>query len=164
MTCRSLAPAVLALAVAACFAGENPASGGDAALAAAREQVTQRLNAYMQIPTTGNVEAIPDFWTPDGKIYEAGVALAAAELPPFARQFFAGNTLTDVKMTPIETIAHDGGNSVYVFGNSSETVQAKDGKTPPSTVRCHFLIRWVKGADGEYRMQHFVAVPVPQNS
>lgn len=164
MTCRSLAPVVSTLVLAACFAGENPASGGDAALVAAREQVTQRLNGYMSILTTGNADEVANYWLPDGKVFEPEIAMSGAELVPFAKEFLATNSITDFKLNAAETVAHDGGAVVYVLGSTNETMQAKDGKTPPTAAQYQFLMRWVKGEDGEYRLQHLVGVSVPKGS
>ncbi len=125
MSCRSVAPALLALTVAACSAGENPSAGGDAAAASAREQVTQRLNEYMQLPLTGNAAAILEYWTPDAKIYEPEMVMSGADLAGFAKTFFETSRVAELKITPTETVVHDDGKAVYMFGNNTERVEAK---------------------------------------
>ena len=114
MKWHHLALPVLALAAAACSANENPAAGGAEALAAAREQVTQRFNAYLEIPRNANVAAIPGFWTPDGRLMEPEMAMSPTELQTMATGFFETSKVTDLQLNPTETVAHDGGRCCAV--------------------------------------------------
>jgi ketosteroid isomerase-like protein len=163
MKCRSLATPVLILTVTACFASENPSAGGSAAVLAAREQVTQRLNAYLALPAAGNAEPIVEYWTPESRIYEPEMVLTGPQLVDFAKGFFEKNTV-NLKLTPTEISVHDGGNVAYVFAHCSETVSARDGKTAPVDSRNNIVVRWVKADDGAWRMDRWIAVGIPKDA
>jgi hypothetical protein len=57
---------------------------------------------------------------------------------------------------------HDGGEVAYVIGNYDEVIAAKDGKTAPETLRCHFLARWEKNVSGTWTLDRFFVTPMPR--
>jgi hypothetical protein len=60
MRTSNVAASLLALLLTACSAGENPATTGNAAIAAAVEEVRARMDAYVTEAKAGNVAALPD--------------------------------------------------------------------------------------------------------
>jgi uncharacterized protein (TIGR02246 family) len=57
---------------------------------------------------------------------------------------------------------HDAGAVVYQLGHFSETIAAKDGSTAPAKANNNFLARWVRDADGTFKLHRFFATPTPK--
>lgn len=161
---RILFVALATMALSACFASENPAAGGETALAAAREQVNQRTETWLAATRAGDIDAASEHWTADVRMQEAGVDLAGGAIVQFAKQFSTTHRITAVELTPTETVAYDGGAVVYQLGHYTETVQARDGSAPPSTVHNNFVARWVRGEDGVYRLHRLLGTPRPDDA
>jgi ketosteroid isomerase-like protein len=158
---RILFAGLTTVVLSACFAAENPANGGDIALAAAREQVRQRLNTWQDATRRGDLVAAKDHWTADLRVQEAGFDLAGPAIFDFVTQFFTTHRVTAVEFSATETTAHDGGAVVYQLGHYTETIEPRDGSAAASTVRANFLARWVRGDDGVYRLHRFFGTPMP---
>ena len=153
-------PAFL-LVLSGCAASENPSSAGEAALAAAREQVSQRVSQYATLLLNPDVNVLLDFWTPDAIVQEPGIQISTAEQSKLARDFFTTNRIAEFNMVTSELSAHDAGAVVYQAGYYSEVVQSKDSAAPAATYRQNFLARWQRGPDGTWRFQRFLATPRP---
>jgi ketosteroid isomerase-like protein len=128
----------------------------------ATEQLLERLAEYGDALRSNRAPAILDFWTDDGQLIEPGLHLLGKnELTRQMTQRLDAEQITRLELTSREIFIHDRGTIAYQYGRSSETVEPKDGSTPPSTAHTNFLARWRRGSDGLWRLDSMVSVPRP---
>ena len=129
----------------------------------ARPIVEQRLQAYASALRADDWTRGSPFWADDAVFQEPAIEINdKAALDAFALKSLAGVEIQNLQVTPEETTVHDDGAVVYQWGHYTETVVPKTGKPEPQTIRNAMFIRWKRGADGEYRMDRFVATPLPK--
>lgn len=152
--------AALCLILSGCTA--TPVSDDKALNDAARQAAQNRLDAYIAAALGDSVAQLPDYWTTAAKVYEPELfvdgrdAMMAMVSEVMKSMKFASATL---KVT--DAYGHDRGTVVYQYGSIDQTLATRDGKTPPSRLRMHLTIRWVKEADGVWRIDRFMETPMP---
>jgi ketosteroid isomerase-like protein len=159
---RCIAGILLAVALTACAATDSVPSANDAILAAAREQVNQRMNDYGVALRAGDVAGVLSFWAPDVRVQEPGQESGSTELTQRAQEFFPANQIAAFAATTSEMGAHDGGAVVYQWGNYTESIQPKDSSVTPTMRHSNFVARWVKNERGEWRIHRLTSVAMPR--
>lgn len=122
-----------------------------------RQELLQRIRDYEQALLDGDPMAVKGFWTEDARVLLPGLSLEGDALASFVDQFYAGGgRVLSVKFQPREVFVH--GDAAYDLGRLEET--ARFGGHEPEAVRENYFLRWERGADGSWRIDRFLAVPV----
>jgi ketosteroid isomerase-like protein len=164
MRTSAVAASILPLILAACSAGENPATTASAENRAAIDQVRARMDAYIASARQGDSTALSDYWTADALIMGPEEQKTAAEENKAAAEALSSYTITTFDLTVRARVAHDGGTTVYEFGRFSETLTPKDGQSAPLNFKGNYATRWVKSAEGKWRMHRFISAPPAPDS
>lgn len=144
-----------AFLVEACSPPETDSAGADAN--AVQQELLERIEEYEQALLAGDPAAVRGFWTDDARVFLPGLSLEGGGLAAFVDEFYAGGgRVLSVDFQPREVFAH--GEAAYELGQLEET--ARFGGQEPQTVRENYFLRWRRDADGEWRIDRFLAVPV----
>jgi ketosteroid isomerase-like protein len=156
---RACSTLVLSLVVACA----RTSTGDESTLNDAAKQAAQkRLDDYIAVALADKQDHFADYWTEGAKMFEPELRLDGRD----AMMAMIAEVMKSLKFTAAtikvdESYAHDRGTVVYQYGTIDETLTPRDGKTPPTRARFSWTIRWVKGADGVWRMDRFMETPMP---
>jgi ketosteroid isomerase-like protein len=144
------------LAVAGCGAAENRAGRTEVSDAQVLAQLTQRRADYGDALKSNDGEAVASFWTADAKLREPGMKLdGSAAVAKYASDFFVNGKVTGLDIRPEEVFVH--GDVAYEFGSYDES-GSTGGKA--FAVQNHYVLKWQREPNGEWRMARFVAGPI----
>jgi ketosteroid isomerase-like protein len=144
----------MSLIVGACAAGTNPEVEEALAEEAARAAITARSTAFADAFRTGDVATLMATVTDDiilGGSWGRNTGRVGAE--EFWGGFFGAGRVTslDLRLDPL--LIDD--DMAIETGEYDETIVM--GDDPPMNVTGNYVMVWSRGADGEWRIQRFIA-------
>jgi ketosteroid isomerase-like protein len=152
---RRVAVLVGVIGCAACRIQEVPRTGRIDPAEVAREEIDAARNVYREGLLNGDAAAIADVFTYDATLAEPDapdvVGSAAIELA--MRRSLTNAVVTDVLLEPDPIDIGEGGVA-FEFGRFEQTLQSGDKR--PVTRRGRYAIRWLRGPDDDWRIEHML--------
>ena len=159
---RVFAIAVCALCAAACSTASTGGADDAAAIAATRTAVAKRMDDYLAAARADKLDTFADYWTDSARLIEPEIDLSGRT----AVMAMIGDVLKSMKLAEMslkttDIFVHDRGTVAYQYGSVDETLAPRDGKAAAVRARVNFVVRWVKQADGVWRMDRMIETPMP---
>ena len=118
--------------------------------------LAERMRAYTNALLRGDPAEVRDFWTRNARVLLPGLDLDGTGLTRFVDEFFGGEgSVTSVEFERFDVFVY--GAAAYELGRYEETAEVGD---EIETVYGNYFLRWVRSADGEWRIDRFVGGPV----
>jgi uncharacterized protein (TIGR02246 family) len=149
-----------AVLLPACRIEPNPRPETFNVDSAARADIRATMAAYRDALLDNDARAIAAFYTAEARRLEpdAPDLVGGSEIRDAMQQFFnAGGTITDV-VTESEDI-HVDGPVAFELGTFEERHRTGDGTE--STTRGRYMIRWRRGAEARWRIDHLLLNHLP---
>lgn len=137
------------------MAGCAPSATPAADETAVQQQLTERVAALRTALLSGVADSFLTFWTDDARVLEPGVDRTGEAFRTYVREFLAGGKVTALDIQTFDRFVH--GDVAYEMGQYDETAEVQG--QPVMTFRNFFFSRWERGADGQWRIDRFVAGP-----
>ena len=119
-------------------------------------KLSERMRAYTEALLRGDPDEVRAFWVADPRVLLPGLDLDGPGLTRFVDEFFGGGgRVASVEFDRYDVFVHDG--AAYELGSYEETAEVGD---EIETVEGNYFLRWVRSADGEWRIDRFVGGPV----
>jgi uncharacterized protein (TIGR02246 family) len=140
------------IGLAACRVQEVPRAGRIDPAEIAREEIDAARNVYREALLNGDAAAIADVFTYDATLAEPDAAdiVGSAAIEAAMRLRLASTVVTDVLLEPDPIDILPAGVALE-FGRFEQTLQSGDKR--PLTRRGRYAIRWLRGADDDWRME-----------
>jgi ketosteroid isomerase-like protein len=157
--------AVLAglIGVAACRIQEVPRTGRADPAEIAREEIDATRDAYRQALLDGDANGVSGVFTRDGTLWEpdAPDVVGSGAIEAAMRRLFDDAVVTDLLLEPDPLDIATGGIA-FELGRFEEIVQLAE--QPPVTLRGRYAIRWLRGANGDWRIGHMLKNRYPSDT
>ena len=164
MRYSNVAVSVLAAALAACSAGENPSTTNAAAREAAVRDVGARMDSYVALAKAGDMSALADYFEADAVLWEPEMKATGPDIVKLFEEFQKTMTIGNLEATATERVTYDSATVLYEFGHFAESLLAKDGKSAAQNHKGNYAIRWMRGTDSKWRIHRFLVTDAPADS
>lgn len=125
-------------------------------VAEAQQAIMDRWDAYEAMATEMDLDTWLSYWTEDAWILEPGMDMRGSEIPSFGSDFFElGGQVFSLDLESFDIWVH--GDVAYQLGQYDEAFQFPGEDR--MEVHNFFSARWVKQADGIWKMNRFLAGP-----
>lgn len=152
----------LLAACGACADAEPAAEPSPSAAAEARRTVAHRMDAYVAAIRADDTASIRGFWSDSARVFEPNVEIdGGGRMASVISGLLGTMELTRFTLVTTDLAVHDGGTVAYLWGKVDETLEPRDGKGAARTTQANFLARWVKEADGAWRIDRLIETPLP---
>jgi uncharacterized protein (TIGR02246 family) len=143
------------IGLAACRVQEVPRTGRVDPAEVAREEIGATRNAYRQALLDGNADAVAEVFTRDATLAEpdAPDVVGSTAIEAALRRLFAHAVVTDLLMEP-DRLDIGASGVAWEFGRFEETMQP--AQQPPATLSGRYAIRWVRGSNGDWRIDQML--------
>jgi ketosteroid isomerase-like protein len=119
--------------------------------------ITERLDAYNGIASSGDMEGWLSYWTPNVRAMEPGMDLSGQDFFDMGKEFFeSGGKVSSAEWRTEELFVH--GNVAYQIGEIHEAFQYAGEE--PGEAHNHIFVRWEKGEDGVWKISRFLGSPI----
>lgn len=164
MRVRTLNTAVLLLLAAstACTIERTPREELPDPESVARAEISATLHNYTQAMLEGDPRRIASFFTPTAHLYLPDVPAIVGRGPidEIMTATFADGRVVDVAL---DTELIDIGTDIaHQFGTIEQRVRDDEGSE--RTLRGRFVIRWLKGPESSWRIEHFMLNDAPADT
>lgn len=163
MRVRMLKSALLLLVgSSACTVERTPTTELPDPESVSRAEIAATLHNYTQAMLEGDPRRVASFFTPTAHLYLPDVPdiVGRGPIDEIMTATFAGGRVIDVAL---ETELIDIGTGIaHQFGTIRQRVRDAEGSE--RTLHGRFVIRWVKGAESSWRIEHFMLNDAPADT
>lgn len=154
--------ALLLLLITACTIERTPQTELPDPESVSRTEIAATLHNYTQAMLEGDPRRIASFFTPTAHLYLPDVPdiVGRGPIDEIMTATFADGRVVNVEM---DTELIDIGTGIaHQFGTIEQRVRDAEGSE--RTLRGRFVIRWVKGPESSWRIEHFMLNDAPVDS